>query len=184
MNEKQGFVLWFTGLPCSGKTTLSAAVAQKLLSEGYKVERLDGDTFRKKFSANLGFSKADREKNIERAATMASSLAKNGVIGVVSFISPYRQMRENARRQIKNFIEIYVRCPIEVCEKRDVKGMYVLARQGKVSEFTGVSHPYEEPLQPEITVDTDQMDLATCVIKILDYLDANKLVTRKKAAAS
>ena len=166
----KGFVLWFTGLPCSGKTTLSMAVEKKLRSAGHPVESLDGDAFRKELCPDLGFSKKDRIANISRVAYVASLLSRNGVATLVSFVSPYREMREKARSRIENFIEVYVRCPLEVCEKRDVKGMYRLARAGKIKDFTGVSDPYEAPSHPEIIVDTDTSDVESCRDKILAYL--------------
>ncbi|MGH7197256.1 MAG: adenylyl-sulfate kinase [Candidatus Omnitrophota bacterium] len=173
----KGFTLWLTGLPCSGKTTISEAVAARLRSSGYAVELLDGDAFRQKESGGLGYSKQDRETNIARAAEAATMLAGRDIVTLASFISPYRSMREAARRRIPNFIEVYVRCPLEVCEKRDVKGMYKLARSGRITTFTGVSDPYEEPLSPEITVDTDQMSLDECVAKILDHLSTHRWVS-------
>jgi adenylylsulfate kinase len=172
----KAFTLWFTGLPCSGKTTLSELLVERLRGSGCSVEHLDGDAFRQKVTGTLGFSKQDREANIARAAEAAAELAHRGVATVASFISPYRSMRDNARRVIPHFIEVYVRCPVEVCEERDVKGMYKLARAGKIRSFTGVSDPYEEPLGPEVTVDTDKEDLETCAGKVLAYLERRGLV--------
>lgn len=175
-DPRHGLTLWFTGLPCAGKTTLSTAVAEFLRKIGYPVEHLDGDTIRKKFGGDLGFSKHDREVHVARAAFAASRLSQNGTIALVSVISPYREMRENARRVIGSFVEIYVRCPLEICERRDLKGMYRLAREGRIPHFTGVSDPYEEPLSPEITVDTHLADIRSCTQKILDYLETRKLL--------
>lgn len=175
MSEK-GFTLWFTGLPCSGKTSLSDAVEKELRSAGRRVEHLDGDVVRRGLSKGLGFSKEDRRINLERVAFVASLLARNGVATLVSFVSPYRSMRDDARAKIENFIEVYVRCPLEVCESRDVKGMYKKARNGEIAEFTGVSDPYEEPLKPEIAVDTDRMELGECRERVLGYLEKRGLV--------
>jgi len=168
---EKGFTLWFTGLPCSGKTSLSDAVEKLLRAAGQRVEHLDGDVVRQGLSKGLGFSKEDRRINLERVAFVASLLSRNGVAALVSFVSPYRSMRDDARSKSETFIEVYVRCPLAVCETRDVKGMYKKARAGQIAEFTGVSDPYEEPLNPEITVDTDRMDLAACCTVILNYLE-------------
>ncbi len=174
--KNKGFALWFTGLPCSGKTTLADQVSRRLSELGHQVEHLDGDVIRKNLSSDLGFSKDHRKINLERAAFVASLLTKNGVATLVSFVSPYREMRDSARKQIGSFVEVFVNCPLEVCEKRDVKGMYKLARQGKITEFTGVSDPYEKPLSPEVTVHTDRMDMEECVKKILHFLNSRELL--------
>lgn len=177
MNHSQkGFTLWFTGLPCSGKTTLAEEVKRRLSEIGHSVEHLDGDVIRKNLSSDLGFSKDHRKTNIERAAFVATLLTKNGVATLVSFVSPYSEMRESARKQIGSFIEVFVNCPLEVCEKRDVKGMYRLARKGKISDFTGVSDPYEKPLNPEVTVHTDRMNMNECVREILHFLNSRDLL--------
>ncbi len=171
--DAKGFTLWFTGLPCSGKTTLSDLIEKELRAIGHPTEHLDGDVIRKELSKDLSFSKEDRATNIERAVFVASLLTRNGVAVVVSYVSPYRQMRDNARKKIGAFIEVYVHCPIEVCEKRDIKGMYTRARKGEIKDFTGVQDPYEEPLSPEIRVDTDTMDVASCTSIILSHLEAS-----------
>ena len=166
-----GFVVWLTGLPCSGKSTLSDLLEKKLRDHEYKVEKLDGDAVRKNLSSDLGFSKKDREENIRRVAAAAAVFSKNGEAVLVSLVSPYRQMRQNAREQIENFIEVHVRCPLKICEERDTKGMYALARLGKISAFTGVSDPYEEPTNPEVTVDTDKADVDFCAEEIMACLE-------------
>ena len=171
-----GFTLWFTGLPCSGKTTLSDAVEKELLRIGHRVEHLDGDVFRLEQGRGLGYSKEDRLANVERAVFTAALLSRNGVAAVVSFISPYRSMREAARRRIGNFIEVHVHCPIEVCEARDTKGMYRKARRGEIELFTGVSDPYEEPEKPEVRVDTSVTGIPDCVAAILGSLDDRGLL--------
>ena len=178
---QQGFTLWFTGLPCAGKTSLSDAVERELRVAGHRVEHLDGDVIRKELSLDLTFSKEDRATNIQRAAFIASLLSRNGVATLVSFVSPYSQMRQAARERIENFMEVYVLCPMNVCEKRDVKGMYKLARAGKIKDFTGISDPYEEPVNPEIIVDTDTADIETCVKQILDYLKDRNFINPKKS---
>jgi len=169
--RERGFTLWFTGLPCSGKTTLADAVAEELRRRGLRVERLDGDVVRRTLSRDLGFSREDREENIRRVAFVAKLLTRNGVAVLTSFVSPYRKMREEARREIGDFVEVYVKCPLEVCMQRDVKGMYKRALAGEIENFTGVSDPYEEPLNPEIVVETDKESVEACVNKILRKLE-------------
>jgi len=168
---ERGFTLWFTGLPCSGKTTLADAVAERLRQRGLKVERLDGDIVRRTLSRDLGFSREDREENIRRVAFVAKLLTRNGVVVLTSFVSPYRKMREEARKEIGDFVEVYVKCPLEVCMQRDVKGMYKKALVGEIKNFTGISDPYEEPLNPEIVVETDKEGVEACVNKILRKLE-------------
>lgn len=166
----EGFVMWFTGLPCSGKTTIADKLAEKLRKSGGNVERLDGDIVRQFLSSDLGFSKEDRNENIKRVVFVARLLARNGVAVLVSLVSPYRKGRESARRKTANFIEVYVDCSSEECEKRDVKEMYKLAREGKIKNFTGVDDPYEKPLNPEITLHTDTEASEESVAKIAEYL--------------
>ena len=176
MTTSRYFTLWFTGLPCSGKTTLADLVARELLSLGSPVERLDGDIFRKSASKELGYSRIDREKNVSRAALAATDLMTRA-IAVASFVSPYRSMRQHARDLMRpNFIEIYLDCTLEICEKRDTKGMYKRARDGKIGHFTGISDPYEAPLHPEIILNTHRLDAETCVRRILDYLKSNQFI--------
>ncbi len=166
--EHEGFVLWFTGLPCSGKTTVADKVAEKLKACGMKVERLDGDIVRKSLTRDLGFSKEDRDKNIERVTFVAKLLSRNGVAVLPAFVSPYIGARDNARNETTNFIEVYVKCSVEACEKRDVKGMYQKAREGIIKEFTGVDDPYEEPPNPEIIIETDKETVEESTQKVLD----------------
>jgi adenylyl-sulfate kinase len=180
----KGCVLWFTGLPCSGKTTLSDAVEKVLSGGGYPVEHLDGDTVRQDLSRDLGYSPEDRAKNVERVAFLAARLAHNGILTLVSLISPSRAGRDKARRQIGCFVEIHVDCPLAVCEKRDVKGMYRLARQGKIRDFTGVSAPYEVPPAPELRLDTERLGVDACVEKVLDFLEREELILPRKKSGS
>lgn len=177
---QKSFTVWFTGLPCSGKTTLSNAVEIELRSQDLGVILLDGDRLRKKLSRNLGFSKKDRFTHVQRVTDLAASLNEDGDIALVSLISPYRAMRENARKQIETFVEVFVQCPLAICEKRDVKGMYKLARRGGIKHFTGVSDVYEKPLNPEIVVDTDIRRISTCTKQILHYLEFNELIPQKR----
>lgn len=173
--EHEGFVLWFTGLPCSGKTTVADKVAEVLKARGMKVERLDGDVVRKSLTRDLGFSKEDRDKNIERVTFVAMILSRNGVAVLPAFVSPYIAARENARKETTNFIEVYVKCSVEECEKRDVKGMYKKAREGIIKEFTGVDDPYEEPPNPEIVIETDKETVEESTEKVISKLKEMKL---------
>jgi adenylylsulfate kinase len=171
MKEQKGFTAWFTGLPCCGKTTIADEVAKILRQKGYKVERLDGDIVRQGLTDDLGFSKKDRDENISRATFLAKMLSRNNVVVLASFVSPYRKQRRRARKQIKSFVEVYVRCPVKICMKRDVKGMYKKALEGKIQHFTGVDDPYEEPEHPELIVDTDIESVEESVGKVLQKIE-------------
>jgi len=174
-----GFTLWFTGFSGSGKSTLSEVIEQRLKAQGRKVEVLDGDIVRTNLSKGLGFSREDRDTNIKRIAFVCSLLTRNGVICISAAISPYAEARAWARREIGNFVEVYVKCPIEVCHQRDVKGLYKLADEGKV-KLTGISDPYEEPEHPDLVVETDKETVEESVTRIfmkleeLGYLDSEK----------
>jgi adenylyl-sulfate kinase len=170
MNDQRGFTAWFTGLPCSGKTTVADAVADKLKERGYKVERLDGDIIRKGLTSDLGFSKEDRNENIKRVTFVAKLLTRNGVAVLATFVSPYRARRAKTREEIGEFLEVYTRTPVDVCIERDVKGMYKKALAGEISNFTGVDDPYEEPEDPELVLDTDKESIEESVGKVLDML--------------
>ncbi len=172
----KGVTLWFTGLPCCGKTTIADKVAVHLKCEGLNIERLDGDIVRKSICRDLGFSKEDRAKNIERVTYISKLLTRNDVIVLNTFVSPYIGIRDKARKEIGNFIEIYVRCPVEVCEERDVKGMYKLAREGKIKNFTGIDDPYEEPINPELVLDTSKESIDESTYKVLYYLKEKKWI--------
>jgi adenylyl-sulfate kinase len=169
--EHQGFVLWFTGLSGAGKTTLARALEPELRRRGLKVERLDGDIVRQSLTRDLGFSKEDRDKNIERITFVAKLLSRNGVAVLCSFISPYRGVREKVREETTNFIEVYVEVPLEEAIKRDVKGLYQQAIDGAIENFTGISDPYEEPDTPEITVPTHLETIEESAQRILRYLE-------------
>ena len=153
---KRGFTIWFTGLSGAGKTTISRLVEAELRERGFLVEVLDGDVVRQNLSQGLGFSKADRDTNIRRIAFVSKLLTRNNVVTLVAAISPYREVREEARKEIGSFVEVYVKCPLENCMARDAKGLYKKALEGTIPCFTGVSDPYEEPLEPEIVLFTDQ----------------------------
>jgi len=172
----KGFTIWFTGLPCSGKSAIAKLVEQELRQRGLKVELLDGDVVRTNLSQGLGFSKEDRDTNIRRVGFVCKLLARNGVVAIAACISPYREVRDELRREIDDIVEIFVKCPVEVCMERDVKGMYKKALAGELPNFTGVSDPYEEPLRPEVTVETDKEALSESTGKILRKLKELGLV--------
>jgi adenylylsulfate kinase len=150
----EGFCLWLTGLPSAGKTTIGTIIQKQLHEQGYRVELLDGDEIRRGLSSDLGFDRAAREAHARRVTFVAKVLARNGVIPIVTLISPYRASRAAARSEIGRFVEVYVSTPPAVCEERDVKGLYKKARAGQIKEMTGVDDPYEAPESPEIRVET------------------------------
>ncbi len=166
-----GFTIWFTGLSGAGKSTLAEIIEQRLKDRGRNVEVLDGDVVRTHLSKGLGFSKEDRDVNIKRIAFVCKLLTRNGVASISAAIAPYREAREWARQEIGNFIEVYVRCPLEVCRQRDVKGLYKLVDEGKIKNFTGVDDPYEEPESPEVVVETDKESIEESVQKIFAKLE-------------
>jgi len=174
--EQKGFVLWFTGLSASGKSTVADAVAEKLIKRGLKIERLDGDIVRKSLTKDLGFSKEDRDENIQRVSFVAKLLSRNGVGVIASFISPYREVRKKIREETTNFVEVFVKCPLEVCEKRDPKGMYKKARAGEIKNFTGIDDPYEEPENPELVLNTDKETVEESVEKVITKLEELRLI--------
>lgn len=193
--SNMGFTIWFTGLSGSGKSTLSEIIEQRLKARGRNIEVLDGDIVRTHLSKGLGFSREDRDTNIKRIAFVCGLLTRNGVVCISAAIAPYREAREWARNEIGNFVEVYVKCPIEVCRERDVKGLYKLVDEGKLKGFTGVDDPYEEPEHPELVVETDKETIEESVSRIfakleeLGYLepeeqseDEAKVVTDRLAA--
>jgi len=167
----KGVTVWFTGLPCSGKTTIADKLAPILRERGKNVERLDGDIVRKGLTRDLGFSKEDRDMNIERVTFVAKLLTRNNVIVLATFVSPYIDRRQKTREEIGNYIEVYVKASVEECIKRDVKGMYKKALAGEIKNFTGVDDPYEAPPTPEIIVDTDNETIEESVNKVQEYLE-------------
>src|SRR5437899_310571 len=179
--SNKGFTIWFTGLSGAGKSTLSEALEERLEARERKVEILDGDIVRTHLSKGLGFSREDRDTNIKRIAFVCSLLTRNGVMCISAAIAPYREAREWARKEIGNFVEVYVKCPIEVCRQRDVKGLYKLVDEGKIKGFTGVDDPYEEPEHPELVIETDKETVEESVSRIfaklveLGYLEAEEL---------
>jgi adenylylsulfate kinase len=156
-------VIWLTGLPCAGKSTLSRGLVEYFGSIGRGTEVFDGDIVRKHLSYGLGFSREDRDVNVRRIGFVAGLLAKHGVISIVAAVSPYRQAREEVRKLVPNFVEVHVDASLAVCEKRDVKGMYAEARAGKRSNFTGIDDPYEPPLTPEVRVSTGEQSPSDCI---------------------
>jgi len=170
MKNKQRFTIWLTGLPCSGKSTISQLLAKKLKKQKISIEILDGDVIRKKLWSNLGFSKKDRIENLKRTIQIAKKFNKEKINTIVAFVSPYRSIRAYARRQLTDFIEVYVKCPVEICMQRDVKGLYKKAQKGELKNFTGISHPYEEPINPDVVVETNRLTPIQSVNKILKYL--------------
>ena len=179
------FVVWLTGLSASGKSTLARLVADELEQRGLLVERLDGDVVREHLSKGLGFSKVDRDTNIERIGWVASRLGRAGAVVVVSAISPYEEARQKARRLIEEhaaFVEVHVATSLEECVRRDPKGLYAKAYAGEITEFTGVSDPYEEPSHPELRLDTEGRTPADSLQLVLTKLDELGLVSDEVAA--
>ncbi|WP_442940840.1 adenylyl-sulfate kinase [Nostoc sp.] len=167
----QGTILWLTGLSGAGKTTIANGVAQELQKRGCLVEVLDGDLIRTHLSQGLGFSKKDRDTNVRRIGFVANLLSRNGVVAIVAAISPYREIRDELRQTTTNFVEVYIQAPLAVCESRDVKGLYAKAKAGQIKHFTGISDPYEEPLNPEVICFTDRFTIEECVYQVVSYLD-------------
>jgi adenylylsulfate kinase len=180
MNELmryKGVILWLTGLSGAGKTTIARQLEQNLRNRDCLVEVLDGDVIRNHLSQGLGFSREDRNINVRRVGYVANLLSRNGVIVIVSMISPYRSVRDELRAANENFVEIYVNAPLEICEARDVKGLYAKARTGEVKFFTGINDPYEAPLNPDITCYTSQETIDESVAKVISWLEnTNQLV--------
>lgn len=183
MANDKGFTLWFTGLSGAGKTTISEAVADELRARGSKLEILDGDVVRENLSKGLGFSKEDRDTNIRRIAFVADLLSRNGVPVITAAISPYREIRDEARETMgERFIEVFVKASVEACADRDVKGLYKKAFAGEIKEFTGVSDPYEEPLNPEIVLDTESESVEQSTAKLLALLEERQLIPAAQPA--
>jgi adenylylsulfate kinase len=177
LNQK-GSVIWFTGLSGSGKSTLALAVESTLHQRGHLTSVLDGDNIRHGLNKNLGFSPEDREENIRRIGEVAKLFADTGIIAMTAFISPYCADRDNARALLDEgrFMEVLVDCPLEVCEERDPKGLYKKARAGEIREFTGISAPYEAPINPELVVNTGNQTLAECTKSVVAFLESAGLI--------
>jgi adenylylsulfate kinase len=170
VDRDRGVVIWFTGLSGSGKTTIAHVLEQKLADADVPIELLDGDVVRENLSKGLGFSKEDRDTNIRRIAFVAHLLQRNGVFVITAAISPYRAIREEARMMAKDFVEVYANAPLEVCEDRDVKGLYAKARAGEIKGFTGIDDPYEPPAGPEVELRTDELSVEESVQKVIEKL--------------
>jgi len=175
---QKGIVIWFTGLSGSGKSTLAHAVEEQLFEKGHLSYVLDGDNIRHGLNKNLGFSPEDREENIRRIGEVSKLFTDAGVIAMTAFISPYRADRDKARELVEKgrFIEIYVKVPLEVAEDRDPKGLYKKARAGEIKEFTGIDAPYEEPLNPELVIDTSEYSLEESSNMVLEYLEKKDII--------
>jgi adenylyl-sulfate kinase len=172
-----GFTLWFTGLSGSGKSTLADRARTELVGRGRHVEILDGDEMRRNLSDGLGFSKEDRDRNVRRIGYVARLLSSHGIVAIAAAISPYRAARDEARRQHQvPFIEVFVECGLDELIRRDPKGLYASALRGEISNFTGISDPYEPPLRPEITVHTGQESVEDSLKRILEWLERNHLI--------
>jgi len=180
MNNSRGFTLWLTGLSGAGKSTLAEKLTPELRARGVAVEVLDGDEVRTNLSKGLGFSKEDRDTNIRRIGYVCRLLSRNGVVAISAAISPYRAVRDEVRRSVEQdgaeFIEVFVKCPIMVLAERDVKGLYKKALAGEIKSFTGVSDPYEEPLAPDVLIESDREPVELSVAKIIGELERRQLV--------
>ncbi|HID94377.1 MAG TPA: adenylyl-sulfate kinase [bacterium (Candidatus Stahlbacteria)] len=172
-----GFVVWITGLPGSGKTALAKEIEPLLKKRGHNCEILDGNEVRALISSELGFTEEDRKLHNRRVIHIAKLLARNGVGVIVSLISPYRETRAFARRELPNFVEVWTKCPLEVCEARDKKGLYEKARRGEITDLTGVQHPYEEPENPEVIVDTEKESPSEGARRVIDKLEELGLIS-------
>ncbi|MBI4789267.1 MAG: adenylyl-sulfate kinase [Chloroflexi bacterium] len=181
--EPQGFTLWFTGLSGSGKTTCSRIVEKELRARGHKVEMLDGDVVRENLSKGLTFSKEDRDINIRRIGFVCEILTRNEVIAITAAISPYRAVRDENRARIGRFIEVYAKCPISVLAERDVKGLYKKALAGEIKNFTGIDDPYEEPLNPEIVIESDKETPEQSAQRIIARLEEMGYLRRSNGAS-
>ncbi len=182
--ERKGFVVWLEGLPGSGKTTLSQTLGERLRSAGWKVEILDGDAVRQMFSPELGFTRKDREFHARRVSYVARMLARNGVATIVAMVTPYETSRQAARADVEiAFEEVWLRCPIDVCRARDPKGLYRRADGGEIHRMTGVDDPFEEPLNPDLIVDTANVTPAKSASRILEHLANRGYIQRVLATA-
>lgn len=181
--DNNGFILWFTGLSGSGKSTLAQAITPVLKERGVPVEVLDGDEVRENLSKGLGFSKEDRDTNIRRIGYVANLLARNGVCSITAAISPYASIRREVRDMAENFVEVYVEAPLEVVEERDTKGLYKKARAGIIKNFTGISDPYEEPENAEVTVHTGDQSIEESMNVVLGYLEERGLIAKQAVSA-
>lgn len=182
MTQNFGAVVWFTGLPSSGKSTIAREVARQLTERQCAVELLDGSEVRESLSRGLGFSREDREENVRRIGYVAKLLSRNGVIAICAAVSPFRATRDEVRRNTTNFLEVYVECPVEVAESRDTDGMYARARRGDIEEFTGVNAPYEAPNAPEVHIRSDRESVEDATWKVMRTLEMIGIIPGPDAA--
>jgi len=176
--DNRGFTLWFTGLPCAGKSTLARMVAEELGRRGIRCEILDGDEVRQHLSRGLGYSKEDRDENIRRIGFVCGLLSRHGVAAIVAAISPYRAARDQVRSAVGTFVEVQVQTPVEICAQRDPRGLYKKAFRGQLKNFTGVNDPYEPPLNPELVVDAGHESAKVCTGQVIACLERLGLVRR------
>lgn len=181
MNVETSFTVWLTGLPCAGKSTLATHLGEELRDRKHRVEILDGDKLRASLCKGLGFSKIDRAENISRIGWVCSLLNRHGVAAISAVVSPYRDSRDLLRKTIPNFLEVYVKASLSVCIERDIKGMYAKAIAGKLAHFTGIDDPYEEPVAPDVIVETNGRSIAQCVRSITEQLERRGLVIHRPA---
>jgi len=177
-NNHKSFVLWFTGLSGSGKSTLAQAIEKQLFKSGKNVIVLDGDNIRHGLCSDLGFNENDRHENMRRIGEVAKLFVESGTIVLAAFISPYRKDREFIRSRLPHgdFYEVFCQCDLEVCEERDPKGLYARARKGEIENFTGISAPYEEPIKPDIVINTSKLSIEDEVVKVIDRLKSKNLI--------
>jgi adenylylsulfate kinase len=181
-NHKSGLV-WFTGLPSSGKSTIAHLVEKELFQSGIRTYALDGDNVRHGLNSNLGFSREDRRENLRRIIELSKLMVDGGLIVLAAFVSPYREDREYVRERFHsdNFLEIYIKCSIKECEKRDPKGNYIKARAGIIKEYTGISSPYEEPENPDLIIDTEKLNLQNSVQEVLNLLKERNFISMNES---
>lgn len=172
----KGYTIWFTGLSSSGKTTIANALVKKLHANNIPVILLDGDIVRKTLSRDLGYTKDERDKHITRVADVCHLITSNGVLNIACVVSPTKKIRSYARNLIKNFVEVYIKCPISVCEKRDAKGYYKKVKSGEIKDFVGINIKYEEPKSPEIILDTEKETIEESTDKLYEYLTKKKII--------
>ncbi len=182
MHGHKSFMVWFTGLSGSGKSTVANALQYELYKKGMSVYLLDGDNLRHGINKNLGYTESDRKENIRRTAEVGKLFVDAGIVVFAALISPFEDDRQNARNIVGDaeFVEVYVKCPIQECESRDPKGLYKKARKGEIKQFTGIDQPYEEPVNPEITIDTSKLTVNEAVAALVAYLDKNLLLKRSE----
>ena len=180
LNKHRGAILWFTGLSGAGKSTVSVAVEAALHERGILTMVLDGDNIRHGLCSDLGFNEIDRQENIRRIGETAKLFMESGVVILTAFISPFRSDRQIARSLVadEDFSEVYIKCPLEVCEERDTKGLYAKARKGEINNFTGISSPYEEPENAQLTLNTDLLDVQECVDQVIQYCISNNIIKK------